>query len=127
MLLQHHRCTAGVSEAVVGAAATKLEGTHCIKPCRFMAPSVTLVTTACVSRKLIQPMPAAAPLKLPALCLSRRCCPLLCCCCPASSSSRLCARCPGDCYFTVKWSRSASRHHWAGSCRDRRARDWMDG
>jgi hypothetical protein len=30
--------------------------THCIKPCRFIAPSVMLVITVCVTRKLIQPM-----------------------------------------------------------------------
>lgn len=32
--------------------------THCIKPWRFKAPRVTLVTTACVTMKLIHPMAA---------------------------------------------------------------------
>jgi hypothetical protein len=41
--------------------------THCIKPCRFKAPSVTLVTTACVTMKLIHPMAACC---LPAACHS---------------------------------------------------------
>lgn len=59
----------GVTRRLLGAAAQD-NCTHCIKPCRFMAPSVTLVTTACVSRKLIQPIPAAVlPLKLPYLTL----------------------------------------------------------
>lgn len=36
------------------------QSTHCIKPWRFMAPNVTLVTTAWVRKKLIHPI-ARAP------------------------------------------------------------------